>query len=267
MKFKMNLQKQANDKYNEDKPILPVPNTTKATGGRLCNNIIRNIVCDALAKKHNLKYEYDFHEKMTELGIELYTEGTNMYQETVKIKDNDFFKLLEQDNLTTNLNVHDVYFQNQDIADFIRNYLYENPQKNKIIDKNIYRHRYENNEDIFVHIRLDDAAKHNPGYEYYDKVLSYLKFNQGFISSDSIDHTICKQLIEKHGLMPVKTNDVHTIMFASTCKYLLLSSGTYSWFMGVIGWYSTVYYPNPIPDWHGAIFGFKDWYKININSE
>ena len=190
-----------------------------------------------------------------------------MYHETVKIEDYDFFKLLEQDNLTTNLNVHNTYFQNQDIADFIRNYLSENPQKNKIIDKNIYRHRYEKNEDIFVHIRLDDAAKYNPGFEYYDNALSYLKFNQGFISSDSIDHTICKQLIEKYGLMPVKTNEVHTIMFASTCKYLLLSSGTYSWFMGVIGWYSTVYYPNPIPDWHGAIFGFKDWYKININSE
>ena len=72
---------------------IPQPSNTVATGGKLCNNIIRNIVCSALAKRHDLKFIYDFHKKTTELGIELYTDGTKMYTQTVAIKDEDFFKL------------------------------------------------------------------------------------------------------------------------------------------------------------------------------
>jgi hypothetical protein len=163
--------------------------------------------------------------------------------------------------------VYDVYFQNQEIANFIRKYLCEQPRKIAIYNKNIFNYRYEINNDIFVHVRLDDATQYNPGYEYYAKVLNDLTFERGFISSDTIDHPLCKLLIEKHGLIPVQTNEVHTIMFASTCKYLLLSSGTFSWTIGILGWYSTVYYPDPElqTKWHGDIFGFQDWNKINSN--
>jgi hypothetical protein len=248
---------------------IPQPSSTVATGGKLCNNIIRNIVCSVIAKKHDLKFIYDFHKKTAELGIELYTDGTKMYTQTVAIKDEDFFKLLEQETLDHNLNVYDVYFQNQEIANFIRQQLSEPSQKLQIINKNIYRHRYEENNDIFVHVRLNDAAQYNPGFEYYDLVLSDLPFEQGYISSDNIDHPLCKLLIEKHGLVPIQMDEVHTIMLASTCKYLLLSAGTFSWMIGVLGWFSTVFYPDPElkTKWHGDIFGFSDWNKINIRDK
>jgi hypothetical protein len=245
------------------------PSNTVGSAGRLCNQIIRNIVCSALAQKHNLKFVYGFHEKISELGIELYTNGTHNYPNTIVIKDDDFFVLLKQESLTYNLNTCAAFFQNQDIANFIRQQLSEPSQKLQIINKNIYRHRYEKNNDVFVHVRLDDATHYNHGFEYYDLVLSDLVFDQGFISSDTIDHPLCQLLIKKHGLIPIQMDEVRTIMLASTCKYLLLSGGTFSWTIGVLGWFSTVFYPDPQcqQQWHGDIFGFSDWNKINIHDK
>jgi hypothetical protein len=110
-------------------------------------------------------------------------------------------------------------------------------------------------------VRLGDAVPYCPSYDYYDKVLGKLDFKNGYISSESLDHEICQKLMIKYDLMPLNYDEVDTIMFASTCKYIVLTNGIFGWLIGVFGWFSTIYYPNLDlrPKHHGDVYGFTDW--------
>ena len=57
-------------------------------------------------------------------------------------------------------------------------------------------------------------------------------------------------------------NEVNTIMFASTCKNIVLSHGTFSWLIGLLGFYSTIYYQKITRFWQGDIFVFPEWNEI-----
>ena len=120
-------------------------------------------------------------------------------------------------------------------------YLYDN--KNSIINSNPYKNRYNYNNDVFIHVRLGDVVNKNPGLKYYTNVLESIHFDKGYISSDSIDHSICKELIAKYNLTVIILDEIQTIQFASTCKYIILSNGTFSWMIGSMGFFSKVWYP------------------------
>ena len=51
-------------------------------------------------------------------------------------------------------------------------------------------------------------------------------------------------------------------MFASTCKNVILSSGTFSWLIGLLSYYSNIYYPKIYVKWHGDIFVFSEWTEV-----
>jgi hypothetical protein len=57
-------------------------------------------------------------------------------------------------------------------------------------------------------------------------------------------------------------NEVDTIMFGNTCKYIVLSGGTFSWLIGLLGFNSVVYYPKQKQLYYGNIFVFPDWNGI-----
>ena len=57
--------------------------------------------------------------------------------------------------------------------------------KDLIIEKNPFKERYQNNNDVFMHVRLGDVPYYNPGLNYYLKALSTLNFNKLYISSVS----------------------------------------------------------------------------------
>lgn len=242
--------------------VIYMSNSTIGSGGRLGNQIIRNTVCSLLAKKYDLHFEYDYEAPIESLGIELYKDGKNDYSEMIKLKDDDFLRyLLYEDMGETNIYTSHTYFQNQVNADFLRAHFSSEPIKRKIIDKNSFYYRYDNNNDVYVHVRLGDAVPYCPSYDYYDKVLEKLDFKHGYISSESLDHEICQKLMIKYDLMPLNYDEVETIMFASTCKYIVLTNGIFGWFIGVFGWFSTIYYPNLDlrPKHHGDMYGFSDW--------
>lgn len=133
----------------------------------------------------------------------------------------------------------------------------------KILHANPFMMRYNNNNDVYVHVRLGDVTGiHSLPFEYYDTALSNLngEYNQGYISSDSIDHSICQQLIQKYNLKPINYDVVETIQFASTCRHLVLSLGTFSWLIGFFAYSSDdIQYPVDKKPWHGNIFVFPEW--------
>ena len=51
-------------------------------------------------------------------------------------------------------------------------------------------------------------------------------------------------------------------MFASTCKNIVLSHGTFSWLIGLLGFYSTIYYQKITRFWQGDIYVFPEWIEI-----
>ena len=133
---------------------------------------------------------------------------------------------------------------------------------------NKYRHKYSNNNDLFIHIRLGDVKQKTEQLQkYYIDTIDKLTFDKGFITSDSIDHSLCKKLIQKYKLEIIDKTEVETIMFGSVCKNIVLSGGTFSWLIGFLALSSSnIYYPElPLGDrWYGDIFCFSNWKKVIV---
>ena len=236
--------------------------------GRLGNKLFQNMVFHFIAEKYNFKVDYLQNSSFKELGINLF-QGTRGFKKSMNqffLTDDNFFSYIVSPTMLDNSYfsfTEWVYAQTKEFATHIRTYLCTEEQRKNIIDCNPYKDRYENNNDVCLHVRLGDVPNFNPGYDYYDKVLEQIKFENGYICSDSINHPICKRLIQKYNLVVIQESEVKTIQFASTCKNIVLSKGTFSWMIGLLGFYSTVYFPKLTTVWHGDIY-FNDWNQVYV---
>ncbi len=222
---------------------------TTENNGRLCNQIIRNIAFSIIAKKHNLHVTYANCQKINNLGIDLFC-GENKYNSVVDVNNNNYFDILEMENINHNLNPNNDYFQCQQIIDKVFQYIRSDSVKEKIISMNPFHERYGQNNDAFVHIRLGDVPHHNPGLSYYLHCLSLIQFDNLYIATDSIYHPIISGIREKFPQMKlICDNEVRTIQFGSTCKYIILSHGSFSAVIGYLGFFSDVWYLNKEPGW------------------
>jgi hypothetical protein len=242
-------------------------NSTVSTPGRFGNHIFRNLALHFLSLNNNIKFTYSYLNEFNELGIELYSSGLNTYDEYINIDDSNFFYYIKNNvKFNKNINLKEMYAQTEEFAFYIKKYIYQEEQKNKIITNNLFKERYNNNNDVFLHIRLGDVVHHNPGFVYYDSILFNLQFENGYVSSDLLDHPMCIALINKYNLKTVKDTEVKTIMFGSTCKTIILSNGTFSWTVGLLGFYSKIYYPKIKNNWHGNIFVFPEWNQVDTSN-
>lgn len=238
------------------------------TDGRLVNKFILNMALNMMAKKYNFKADYMIEGEFKRLGISFFQGERNVLpgMRKIQLRDEEIYQYMKGEvipDIYFDIENKQAYAQTKDMALYIRDYISHDDCKNAIIAANKHSNRYGNNNDVCIHVRLGDVPHFNPGFEYYDTVLSKLQFSCGYICSDSIDHDICRSLIEKYNLKPLIMDEIETIQFASTCKYLVMSNGTFSWLIGVMGFYSTVYYPKIKKVWHGDIFVFQDWNEID----
>ena len=227
--------------------------------GRLCNHIIRNICISLIAEKNDIKFTYGFATDIERLGIRLFS-GSRVFDNDIAINDNNFFELLNKPNIESNL-VDDGYFQTKEITNYLYRYLRKEDVRASIIKSNQFSHFTGKNNNVFVHVRLGDVPHLNPGVRYYDSILSRLVFNVGYIASDSPTHEICNQLAKKYRLNVLALDEVDTLKFGSTCKYIVLSGGTFSSCIGYLAYDSVVYYPrrDRTKVWHGDIFSIPGW--------
>lgn len=212
--------------------------------GRLGNTIIRNLAACIIAKKHNLKMSYKDLKLMNKLNILLFN-GDNKYSKTIICYDNDVMDIINYDNINFNIRMTE-YYQTKEISDNIHKYLHDEEIMNYYIQNNLYCDRFNNNNDCFIHIRLGDIMRFNPGFNYYDSVLLNLNLNKIYISSDTPDHDIINKLLSKYKNAVLRISDeIDTIHFASTCKYVILSHGTFSATIGYLSYYSYIYFKSP----------------------
>jgi hypothetical protein len=139
---------------------------------------------------------------------------------------------------------------------------------NEIIEKNKFSTRYKANNEVFLHIRLGDSVQYTPGFKFYDKVLSELKFDKGYIASDSPQHPICMELRTKYPTIEmVNANEVDTMLFGSTCKHIVLSHGSFSAIIGYMAFFSDIYYPmyEEGKKWYGDMFtNIPEWKRVEF---
>jgi hypothetical protein len=234
--------------------------------GRLGNQIIRNLATSLIAEKYDLQVTYSNHEAIQSLGINLFS-GQNKYDDTILVTDNNYFDVLESNNVTTNINPNNNYFQTREIMNFLYRHIHSDNVKNNIIDKNPVNNRYKNNNDAFVHVRLTDVTQHNPGLRYYLNVLKDIQFDTLYISSDNIQHSIIRDIVKTypHNTKLVYMNEISTIQFGSTCKHVVLSHGSFSAVIGYVSFFSDVHYPEYEPGkiWYGDMFSIEGWIKHN----
>ena len=221
----------------------------KKCNGRLCNQIIRNLALSILAEKYDLYVEYSNYDNINnKLGIELFI-GNKKYDKTVSINNYNYMNYFNN-NIKNNANFDLMkdWFQSEEITTILHNHLTNN-MKN-IIDKNPYKERYNNNNDIFIHIRLTDAAPWNVGIEYYIHCINLLKYDNIYIGSDNFNDSLIKKIKTLYpSVIFISKKPIETIQFGSTCKNIILSHGSFSAVIGYLGFFSNVYFMNKIPKW------------------
>ena len=169
------------------------------------------------------------------------------------VNDTNYLELYNADLVEFNVEFRD-FFQSTEIANM--SHLYLQSKIPTIMSNNKYKDRYNNNNDCFVHVRLGDVEKYNPGFSYYDCVLSGLSVNNIYLSTDSKDHLIIKQITDKYpNIQILEYSPADIILFGSTCKYVVLSYGTFSAMIGYLAFYSTVYHVKETPETSWAFKG------------
>jgi hypothetical protein len=239
--------------------------TKTLTCGRLGNQIIRNIAVSLLAKKNNLHVTYSSHELISQLGIDLFC-GTMHHNTPMELHDANYMITYEQPFITRHFSDIHAFFQTKEIIALIHQYLHSEKVKEAIINKNPFRLRYQMNNDACVYIRLGDIAHFNPGLAYYQKTLSQLTFDKLYITTDQKDHDTIHKLISLYPTASViEYDEIQTFQFASTCKHIILSHGSFSAVIGYLAYFSDIYYPEYESDkmWYGDMFSIPGWNKMS----
>jgi hypothetical protein len=260
--------------------------------GRFANHFFRNIAFSYISKQYKINIEYALPEYFSKMGFYLFTLNNQQSNDkiindtinitntlTVILNDANFFDYIKDSYKDTTTNTTNnttykfklaphTYCQTRDFTLFLYDQYYINSSTStekqiSIINANCHKSRYENNNDVCIHVRLGDVPQYNPGFAYYDNLLVSLNFTNGFICSDSPNHKIVIDLVTKYKLKLLIANEPDTIVFASTCKYLILSQGTFSWLIGFLGFFSEVYFPKIKKQWHGDIFVIPTWNEID----
>jgi hypothetical protein len=235
--------------------------------GRLGNQIIRNLAVSLLAEKHNLTVNYCNKDLIDNLGIELFS-GNNIHTSFEDLTDENYLNIYNCDNINYNLNPNRNYFQTKDITNILHNYLNTDKIKSNIILKNKFKERYNKNNDLFIHIRLTDTAHFNPGITYYINAIKLINYDNLYISTDDKNNDMIIKLLELYPFAKlIEYDEITTFQFASTCRHIILSHGSFSAVIGYLSFFSNIYYPEYELNkmWCGDIFSIKDWIKLNVN--
>jgi hypothetical protein len=90
-------------------------------------------------------------------------------------------------------------------------------------------------------------------------------FDKIYIATDDPNHPIIIAIQNKYRETTlIEYGIIQTIQFASTCKYIILSHGSFSAVIGYLSFFSDVYYPeyDDKKRWCGDMFSIGEWNKI-----
>ena len=148
---------------------------------------------------------------------------------------------------------------------------YENSEnQNKITQHNVFKDRYLSNKDLYIYIHvinISDEIYTKQLFEYYNENIKKVKYDKIYISSNNISHEVCKKLIDTYSINVDGNMELcEKIMFANTCKYLILSSDIISLLMGFFNFFPKhIFYPIVTNSKYNDIFDSFGWKGTNIS--
>jgi hypothetical protein len=232
--------------------------------GRLGNSIFRAVIVSMIIKKSKGKVTYQYQDELELLGIQLY-KGDIIYDKTLILTESNFWDF-QDNNFKVNFNIEipiTEFFQTRRVALFICDYVRQ--YFPSIYEANPFKERYQNNNDVFIHIRLGggDVTIKNKGINYYEKAINMIEnYDNGYIATDSPDNVMVTYISNKYNFKVLNELDrVQCIQFGSLTKHIILSYGTFSAIIGYMAIDSNIYYPSgdsgfchdeilDIPWWH-----------------
>ena len=230
---------------------------TISSNGRLGNSMFKNCAASILSKKFDIKVEkYINPECLQILRPRFYEQGSKIHEKQIEAGCRNFANILQKNDIDYGLNLTSPCQEKS----FILNY------RNEILNQFDLKYNQQHDDDLFVHVRLGDCIRLNrvTSIDYYIKAIEQTRFNKGYISSDTPSHQIVTHLITKFNLTLYENPPVETINFAKDFGKLVLSKGTFSWWMGFLSKARSVFYPKGGPRWHGDIFVFDEWTPIEF---
>lgn len=227
--------------------------TVKYNGG-LGNNLIQHLAGYFFSIKHNLKFNHAYHTFEDLIKYDDYIEG-DIGEEIVVINDDNFITYLEKNNMEIKHYIFEGFFQTKDFLE-----KYENEIKSLL---NIVYSEVEGNS-VFLHYRIGDIQDTQLmlPIEYYEDALSNINYDSGYISSDTINHENCLKLMSKYNLTPINSSPMGIINYGKNFKNLILSEGTFSWWIGFLSDNSNIVCNDREGKWFGDIF-FDRWGKLS----
>lgn len=235
--------------------------------GSLCNQICRIIYFNYFVEKFNLYTKYEDTVGILgirSLGITLYN-GTKTYNNTkilmIKkgsgepyIKDHPEKNVYEIKDVHYNLHTAENFYGHctYQMCNIIYDYFNRKNIRDNIIKSNPFQSRYDNNNDIFIHVRLGDVEHLFPGLDHiYSCINRINNYNNIYLAtghpcqsltSRTFNHKYVKQIKEKYpNIIFVDKSPIETIQFGSTCKHIIISSGSFSFIISVIAFFSNIY--------------------------
>jgi hypothetical protein len=224
--------------------------------GRLGNNLFQYIAAYFFAKKFN----YSIISNVVENCFTLPQLNGLVYNNNneIIVNDSNFLDLLNSDTIEQGHYIFDGFFQ---LKDFVLNY------KDKI--KSLFNLSYDsiNKDEVFVMYRIGDisGSRMMIPIEYYQESLSIINSNGGYITSDSPEHPNVIQLSKEFNLTIYNNTPIETINFAKNFNNLVLSEGSFSWWVGMLSNAKNIYYNQRERFWHGDIFVFSEWHSLNYD--
>ncbi len=227
--------------------------------GRLGNLLLINVGLSILSKKYDLKTNYQYLEYFESLGFQPYHGGQRVMSNFLMFGDerfnsgslpieNSIIDLLEFEEINFGIDYRG-NFQNGQFLQMFRDEILS------LFNLN-YDDSYKN--DVYIHIRLDDMTHVNPGLSYYRKCIENTSHDRIFLSTDSPNHEIIKSLSEEFPIIYYNDSPINTINFAKNFGNLILSKGTFSWWIGFLSKANQIFYPTGFPE-HPKIFIFDEW--------
>ena len=126
---------------------------------------------------------------------------------------------------------------------------------------------YQDPNQVFVAYRIGDISGERQmlPIEFYEDSLRQLNCEGGYITSDTPDHPNVKKLISEFNLKLYNDNPIETIDFAKNFNKLVLSEGSFSWWIGFLSNAEKIYFNKRERFWHGDIFVLPKWEDLSYD--